>query len=162
MKMAFKANNGSRRKVLFILMSISLSVVLLAGCSSSKKADPAKLTPISQVLNWFPQPEQGGQFAAKVKGYYKDAGLDMTILPGGPQVSGIQIVAAGKAEFGMAQGDELIQARDQGIPVVALAAQFQINPTAILFHKGDNVKDFSDLNGRKIYLIPGSMYWEVH
>lgn len=147
-------------KVYFI-MSVVLLLAFLVGCSSSSSNNSKKeIVSITQVLNWFAQPEQGGMFAAKAKGYYKEAGMDMTIQQGGPQVSSIQIVASGQAQFGMAQGDELVMARAQGIPVVALAAQFQINPTAILFHKGDNVKSFADLSGRKIYLVPGSMYWE--
>ncbi|MCD9024609.1 ABC transporter substrate-binding protein [Cohnella silvisoli] len=175
------ANAKSRTKLAFI--PIIALLLFIVGCSSnnndaaptesaagssasasvpaaSEPATKKELIPITQVLNWFAQPEQGGMFAAKAKGYYEEAGLDMTIEQGGPQVSHIQIVASGKAQFGMAQGDELVMARAQGIPVVALAAQFQINPTAILFHKGDNVKSFADLNGRTIYLVPGSMYWE--
>lgn len=175
----FNLKSGSK----LVFIAIIASLLFIVGCSSSNNnaapsetavgsspspsataasdsATKKQLTPITQVLNWFAQPEQGGMFAAKAKGYYADAGLDMTIEQGGPQVSHIQIVASGKAQFGMAQGDELVAARAQGIPVVALAAQFQINPTAIMFHKGDNVKSFADLNGRTIYLVPGSMYWE--
>ncbi|MGM0875405.1 MAG: ABC transporter substrate-binding protein [Bacillota bacterium] len=152
------------KKLRFLIIVLAFTVIV--GCSLNNEKQvtslksPKELEPVTQVLNWFAQPEQGGLFAAKVKGYYEEAGLDMTIQQGGPQVSSIQIVSSGEAQFGMAQGDELLIARSRGIPVVALAAQFQINPTAILFHKGENVDSFEDLDSRTIYLVPGSQYWE--
>lgn len=71
------------------------------------------------------------------KGFYKEAGLDMTIQSGGPGISSTQIVAGGKAEFGMGQADEILLARQNGIPLVAIAATFQKNPQGIMFHKGN-------------------------
>jgi NitT/TauT family transport system substrate-binding protein len=95
-----------------------------------------------------------------MKGFYKDAGIDMTIQPGGPQVASMQIVAAGKAQFGMTQADDLIMARQQGIPIVAIAAVFQKNPQILIYHKNDNIKGFADLNGHKVYVSALSSYWE--
>lgn len=137
-----------------------------AGASSSPGASTAagassgaELTKITQVTNWFAQPEHGGQYAALAKGYYKDAGLDMTIQPGGPGVSATQIVASGQAEFGMGQADEILLARQNGIPLVAVAAIFQKNPQGVMFHKG-KLKDLSELNGHKMYVGSGSAFWE--
>lgn len=121
---------------------------------------PAELTKVSLVTNWFAEPEHGGQYTAFDKGYYKEAGLDMTIIPGGPQVSAMQIVASGKAEFGMDQADAILRAREEGIPVVAIAATFQTNPQVLIYHKGDNITGFGDLNGHQVFTAAGATYWE--
>jgi NitT/TauT family transport system substrate-binding protein len=118
------------------------------------------LVKVTQVTNWFAEPEHGGQYAALMKGFYEEAGLDMTITPGGPQVSATQIVSSGNAEFGMTQADSLLLAREQGIPIVAIAATFQKNPQGLIYHAGQNIHDFPDLNGRTVYVAPGAGYWE--
>lgn len=115
---------------------------------------------VEVVLNWFPQPEFGGIYAAKEKGFYEEAGLDVTITPGGPQVSPVQIVAAGSAQFGLADGDILLEARKRDIPVTAVFATFQDNPQIIMYHAGQDISDFSDLNGRPAFIPPGQAYWD--
>ncbi|MDT8860765.1 ABC transporter substrate-binding protein [Alkalihalobacillus sp. MEB130] len=147
---------------------------MLSGCGGAAESDvpesiesretnaeaSEELTEIKQITSWFAQPDHGGQYAALAKGFYEEAGLDMTIESGGPQVSAVQIVASGEADFGMAPADALIAARDQGIPVVGLAAILQSNPQILLFHKDTPINDFSDLDGRTVYVAPGVMYWE--
>jgi len=134
-----------------------------AGQAEQAESEPAaekELVKVTQVTNWFAEPEHGGQYAALYKGFYEEYGLDMTIQPGGPQVSATQIVSSGSAEFGMTQADSLLLARQQGIPLVAIAATFQTNPQCFIFHADQDVKDFPDLNGRTVYVAPGAGYWE--
>ncbi|MEK3722931.1 ABC transporter substrate-binding protein [Paenibacillus sp. FSL H8-0034] len=116
-------------------------------------------TKVTQVLDWFAQSTHAGLYAASAKGFYKDSNLDVTIKPGGAQVSAVQIVAAGQAEFGLASADSILIAREQGIPIVGVAAFLQKSPSAIFFHKGDNIKSFSDLNGRTVYAALTAAYW---
>ncbi len=138
-----------------------------ASASPSESAtasalEPAvkELYPITQVTNWVAQPEHGGNYAALAKGFYKDAGIDMTIQSGGPGVSATALVASGQAQFGMGSSDEILLARENGIPLVGIAGIFQKSPQALLFHKGQDIKDFSDLNGRTVYVSSGAGYWE--
>lgn len=127
------------------------------GADSSPKKEAVAVT---QVTNWFAEPEHGGQYAAVVKEFYKEAGMDMTLTPGGPQVSSTQIVSSGKALFGMTQADDLLLARKQGIPLVAIAALFQTNPQGLIYHSGQNIKGFADLNGHTVYVASAASYWE--
>jgi NitT/TauT family transport system substrate-binding protein len=131
-----------------------------AGNSSAAPA-PAAKTPAKAtlVLNWFAEPEHGGNFAALAKGFYKEAGLDMTLMPGGPSVSSTQIVASGKAEFGMANSDDILVARQEGIPIVAIATAFQKSPQVLVYHKDSGIKDFADLNGHKVYVSSTASFW---
>lgn len=146
--------------------ALLLSITLISACGSNNNAatsgDSAskELTKVTSVSNWFAQAEHGGLYAAKEKGYYEEAGLDMTITPGGPQVSATQIVASGKAQFGMAQADEILLARQNGIPLVVVFASFQTNPQGIMVHNNQNIASAADLNGRQVYVNSGAVYWE--
>ncbi|MDF2645752.1 MULTISPECIES: ABC transporter substrate-binding protein [unclassified Paenibacillus] len=131
-----------------------------APAATTASTAPKALVPATVVLNWFAEPEHGGNFAASAKGYYKDAGFDMTLMPGGPQVSSTQIVASGKAQFGMANGDDILVARQEGIPVVAIATSMQKSPQALFYHKSSGIKDFSDLNGHKVYVASTASFWQ--
>ena len=78
------------------LLAVSLCLLGwagLAGCG--KKQAPSGLFPVTLQTDWYPQPEHGGFYDAKIRGFYKDEGLDVTILPGGPYVNSDQAVATG-------------------------------------------------------------------
>lgn len=142
---------------------LSLVVLILSACgsgsasSSGGKKDLGKAT---LVTNWFAEAEHGGNYAALKKGFYKDEGIDMKVQPGGPKVSATQIVASGKAQFGYTEGEDLLIARDKGIPLVAIAAIFQDTPYVLISHKEAGVKDFSDLSGKTVFTAPGVGYWQ--
>lgn len=121
---------------------------------------PKEEVAVKQILDWFPQSTHGGHFAAAEKGIYKDAGLNVTLEPGGPQVSATQIVASGKAEFGITGGDVLLQAREEGIPIVAVAAYLQDSPAALFYHTGQDIQGFEDLNGRRVTALLYAAYWQ--
>lgn len=147
-----------KRIIVYSLLSVILLV--LAACGSGKAQSPEEVIEVKQVLDWFPQPTHGGIYAAQSKGYFKDENLSVQIDQGGPQVSSPQIVASGKAEFGMTTGDALLQARDEGIPIVAVGAFMQKSPIALFFHKGEEIKDFSDLNDRSVFAVLYAPYWD--
>ncbi|PYZ94755.1 myristoyl transferase [Salipaludibacillus keqinensis] len=118
------------------------------------------LIEVEQLTNWYAQAEQGGQFAAHMQGFYEDAGLDMTIQAGGGGVSNTQLVASGQVDFGMGSTDEILMARNDGIPLVAIAGIFQQSPQALMFHEGQDIEEFTDLNGRDVYVSPGAGFFE--
>lgn len=147
---------------LTLLLVVAL---LLVGCGSRKKeADSAaastSLTPISLQLGWFPESEYGGFYAALQQGFYEESGVDVTVKPGGPHMSSIQIVAGGAATFGAEKADSILLARERGIPVVAIAAIMHTSPQALLFHDDQPITDFTDLNGRTVFFVPGVLGYE--
>src|SRR5688572_32019820 len=93
---------------------------LVAGCS--RKADPGAqasgTTAIKLALNWVPEPEFGGFYAARDGGAYKKAGFDVEIRGGGAGVPVVQMVASGQVDFGIAGADEVITARARGADVI--------------------------------------------
>jgi len=132
-------------------------MIPLAGCRKTEP-DASALRKVVLQTDWFPQAEHGGFYQALAKGYYRDAGLDVEIVPGGPG-SAIKIkVAKGDATFGMMRTDDTAMAISNGLPLVVVAATLQHDAEALLIHADDPVKDFPDLNGRTI-MAPVSMVW---
>jgi NitT/TauT family transport system substrate-binding protein len=113
---------------------IGSSAAFLAACGNS----PRKLR---LALNWKPDPQFGGFYAAP----YAKHGLDVEILPGGAGTPTIQMVGAGSAEFGVVSADELVVARSQGNDVVALFAVFQNNPQGIMVHASRKLTNLGDV-----------------
>ena len=110
------------------------SAALLAACGKTSQK-------IRLALNWKPDPQFGGFYAAP----FMQHGLAVDILPGGAGTPTIQMVGAGSAEFGIVSADELIVARSQGNDVVALFAVFQNNPQGIMVHASRKLKDLGDV-----------------
>lgn len=133
-----------------------LAAAWFASAGPGVAAEPAKLR---FITDWYPQPEHGGFYHALLKGYYRDAGLDVEIIPGGPNVFSYQRVATGRGEFGMGSSDDVILANDRGIPVVAVGATMQHDPIGIMLHADDPVKDWPDFEGRTIAVTPGAVWF---
>lgn len=113
-------------------------LIAAAGLTACGKSSSQK---IRLALNWKPEPEFGGFYAAP---YQKD-GLDVEILPGGAGTPTIQMVGAGSAEFGIVAADELVVARTRGNDVVAVFAVFQNNPLGIMVHASRKLTSLAEV-----------------
>ncbi len=112
------------------------------------------------LTNWYAEAEHGGFYQAQVKGLYKAAGLDVTLRMGGPQVNGMQLLAAGQVDCFMGYDVQTMKAREQGINAVTVAAAFQKDPQVMIGHP-EVVKKFEDLKGRTILISAdaNTNYW---
>jgi NitT/TauT family transport system substrate-binding protein len=96
--------------------------------------------------NWLAEAEHGGFYQAVADGTYAKYGLDVTIIPGGPEKNNRLLLAAGRADFYM--GDNLIgefSALAENIPIVTVAAIFQKDPLVFMSHPGAGLERFEDL-----------------
>jgi NitT/TauT family transport system substrate-binding protein len=121
-----------------------------ANATQNASADSKKLEHVTLQLNWYPEVEHGGFYAAKLHGLYKAEGLDVEILPGGPETPVIQQVATGRVTFGVVNADNILFGRAQEAPIVAVMAPLQTSPRCLLVHKGSGVRDFADLKNMTI------------
>jgi NitT/TauT family transport system substrate-binding protein len=148
-----------RSNKLIPVAALSLAFALaLAGCRNHQPAAENGLTPIRLQLDWYPQPEHGGFFAAQLLGYYKAEGLDVTILPLPQYGSAAQLVSTGKADFGLGSSDSILEWNSNGLPLVAVAATMQHDPQAIMVHKDSPIHDFKDLEDHTIAVVPGATW----
>lgn len=128
------------------------AVATLLGCAMSP-ADAAEARPVRFATNWLAQAEHGGFYQALADGTYARYGLDVKIVPGGPQSNNRLLLAAGKLDFYM--GGNMLQpfsAVAEGIPVVVVAAMFQKDPQVLMSHPGQNLDRWEDLKNARIYV----------
>lgn len=145
--------------------------LLLAACAPASQPAPAKPAeskpaetkpaaapakpsgPADKVrlqLKWVPQAQFAGYFVALEKGFYKDENLDVTILPGGPDIVSEQQVANGQAEFGVDWVASFLAFRDKGLPIVTVAQIFQSSGLLLVSKKAANIAKPEDLKGKKV------------
>ncbi len=144
-----------------------LLVVFLAACGNSGSSSGSEktsvgtggeLTPVGLQLNWYPEAEHGGFYTALIKGYYEEAGLDVTIKPGGPNIPIIQIVGSGQSEFGICNADEVVTGRSNDANLVALLAPLQMSPRCIMVHSNTGIDSFEDIKNVTLAMEPSAAF----
>ena len=141
----------------FAALSLALALAL-SGCHGNQSATTGGLTPIRLQLDWYPQPEHGGFFAAQLLGYYKAEGLDVTMLPLTQYGSAAQLVATGKADMGLGSSDAILEWNSNGLPLIAVSATMQHDPQAVMVHRDSPIQDFKDLEGHTIAAQTGATW----
>lgn len=148
-------------RITILILASATSLVFISCGSSSNSESETGLRKIILQTDWYAQPEHGGFYQALVKGYYKELGLDVEIVPGGPNSLGIQKVAQGVAHFAIGRSDDIIIAASRQVPLMIQGALMQHDPQAILFHKESGIKSFEDLDGKTIMATPGTAFIRI-
>ena len=143
-----------------VVAAFTVVMLVLAACSSSGStassgasgggASLAVLKPIKLQLQWFPQAQFAGYFAALDKDYYRDEGFDVTILPGAVEIVPATVVAGGQAQFGISWVPRMLAPRESGADGVVIAQVFQRSPTLQVSFKDLNITKPEDLKGKKV------------
>ena len=110
----------------------------------------AQATKVRLQLKWVTQAQFAGYYAAKAQGFYRAENLDVTIIPGGPDIVPEQVVAGGGAEFGIDWLPSLLSSREQGVPLVNIGQIFAHSGMRQLAFKTSGIKTPADLKGRKV------------
>ena len=118
-----------------------IAIVLLATPAYAQNLDK-----VSFGTNWVAEAEHGGFYQAVADGTYKQYGLDVTIVPGGPQVNNRMLLLARKIDFFMSANSlQSFDAVAHNIPTIAVASMFQKDPQVLLAHPGEGFEKFEDL-----------------
>ncbi len=140
---------------------VLMAAVTLVGCAQSPTSSPTPASSepetrqVSMRLQWFAQYQFAGYIVAKEKGYYSEAGLDVTLNPGGPDLVPLPLVATGRDTFGSTGADTILTAREQDIDVVALATWFQASPVAFMVHSDSDIHTPQDFPGHTVGMFYG-------
>jgi NitT/TauT family transport system substrate-binding protein len=121
------------------------SLVLAFSCTAATAADT-----VAVRLKWFNQAQFAGFYVASDKGFYKEAGIDASIKPGGPDFPAIQMIVGGDEQFGVTSADQILVARSKGVPVVALAVLYRKSPFVLFSLKQSGVDTPEKFRSRKI------------
>jgi len=137
-----------RKQFIFVLFLIVLSSPYT---TPEQKSSPSDHQIVLQ-LKWKNQFQFAGYYAAKLKGYYRDAGLDVNIVPGNEKTNVVTEVVSGRAQFGVGVPDVLLQGM-QGSPLIIVASIFQHSPAIIVSKENKNIQIPSDLVGKRIGVV---------
>src|SRR5882724_5770709 len=133
-----------------------LKQLVVAACLVLLASHPAAaLESVSLQLKWKHQFQFAGYYAALEQGFYRDAGLDVTIREGGPDIDVAEAVASGKADFGVCSAN-VLREWTMGRRLVVLAVIFQRSPAVILVPRRADIGSVSDLRGRTLMDTPAS------
>jgi NitT/TauT family transport system substrate-binding protein len=133
-------------------LSFWLALGLFSAAAALAAAKP--LAKITVQLDWVAEPEHGGFYQALARGFFRAEGLDVTIIPGGPNAFVMPKIATGQADIGQADSTNTLLQQAEGLPILQVAAVFQDDPSGLLVHAGGSVHTFADLQGKTIIARP--------
>ena len=135
---------------LFVGAAVASGLALAAGNTGAAN------TPITFQLNWVAGGANAGFAAAVAEGFYKDAGLDVTLVQGNGSGNTAQLVANGRSEIAYADAVAVSQLIAKGAPMKVLSTVYQSNPNEVSALKKTGIKSIKDLAGKKVGVPSGS------
>src|SRR5207302_1023920 len=128
---------------------ITVCALMLAAATAPAQA----LDKVTFGTNWVAEAEHGGHYQALIDGTYRKYGLDVTIVPGGPNVNNRILLPVGKLDFFMSANTlQSFDAVEQNVPTLAVAAMFQKDPQVLIAHPGQGIERFEDLKKLTLFI----------
>jgi NitT/TauT family transport system substrate-binding protein len=140
-----------KRKTLLTLAAVVIVAAAVTAALGMSRAQAApKLTKVTLQLKWVTQAQFAGYYAAVEKGYYKKAGLDVTLKVGGPDITPEQTVLGGQAQFGIDWLPNLFATREKGGKLVSIAQVFARSGMTELTWKDSGITSIAKMRGKKV------------
>ena len=139
-----------RRYWVVPLAALVLAGAVWAAAGAGASTGKASKTNVTLQLKWVTQAQFAGYYAAKAKGYYDRAGLNVKIKVGGPDIIPEQVVAGGGAQFGLDWLPSLLSARDKGTKLVNIAQVFGRSGMTQLTWKDSGIKTIAQMKDKKV------------
>src|ERR1700687_6237589 len=121
------------------IVAIAAGVTIGLSLATAQAADTVTIQ-----LKWVSQAQFAGYFVAKNKGFYKDAGLDVTIKPGGPDINPSQVIAGGGADVIVDWMPSALATREKGVPMVNISQVFKRSGMMLPCRKDSGIKTPKD------------------
>ena len=131
------------------VLVLATAIAVAAGLAMAGSSQGQGLTKVTLQSKWVVQSQFAGYYVAKEKGYYRQAGLDVTIKAGGPDISPEQVVLGRQAQFGINWMGSTLTQRDTGNDLVNIAQVYARSGTTQVTFKKDNIRTFRQMRGKK-------------
>jgi len=137
------------------ILAAAMAVALIGGTLTDLRAEAADSVAIR--LDWTSWGSHAPYHLAAAKGWFKEAGLDVSIEDGNGSVTTVQIVGGGEFDLGQASLAPMAIARSKGLPVKAIAAFARQNDIGLIYAVDSGIKTIADLKGKTLVYTPGSL-----
>jgi NitT/TauT family transport system substrate-binding protein len=141
--------NISRRAIALLTAVVIAAAACQPGAPGAAGSGGAA-TKVRFQLQWVAQAQFAGYYVALDQGYFRDEGLDVSILLGGPDINPMQVVAAGQAEIGTTWVPKMLASREGGTDLVEIAQIFQRSGTLEVSFKSKNITKPEDWRGKRV------------
>ena len=133
------------RQLITKSLGVAAAAGLLLGAGSAGAADAVTIQ-----LKWVTQAQFGGYYVAQDKGFYEEAGLDVTIKPGGPDIAPPQVIAGGGADVIVDWMPSALASREKGVPLVNIAQVFDKSGMMLTCRKDSGITSPDDFPGHTL------------
>ncbi len=123
--------------------------------AEAEEAEPLPLEPFTLQIKWLPQAQFAGYYVAQANGFYADEGLDVTILPGGPDIDPLDALANGSADVAIDWLPPVLHASERGASLVNIAQFFQFSGQTVACRDAAGVETPEDLRGKTVAITKG-------
>jgi putative hydroxymethylpyrimidine transport system substrate-binding protein len=150
--------NAARILVALVVLAAALA---LSACGEKSEDLSGSPEPFDLTLDFYPNPDHAGIYVAEKNGYFRDAGLDVSIQTPSDPAAPIKEVAAGRADLAISYEPEVVLARDKGLDVVAVGAIVNRPLTSMIWLKDSGIGGIADLRGKTV-ATAGIPYQEAY
>jgi putative hydroxymethylpyrimidine transport system substrate-binding protein len=138
------------KKAIALAVAVALLALGLAACGEKSETGGDEKQAISLDLDFYPNPDHAGIYVAQEKGYFEEAGLDVSIgAPSDPSAP-LKLAATGKADLAITYEPEVVLAHEQGLPVTAVAALVNQPLTSMIWLQSSGIKGVPELAGKTV------------
>jgi len=132
------------------LVALSALALGLAACGEKSEDVTPEAQPLSLTLDFYPNPDHAGIYMAQKLGYFKDAGLDVTIDTPSDPAAPLKLLAAGRTDLAISYEPEVLLAHEQGLEVLAIGALVNRPLTSMIWLKKSGIEGIGGLRGKTI------------
>ena len=141
----------TKKIIILLVVILAVGAIVAFKHKSNKQPNNTKVNDkVSIRLKWLDQSQFAGFYYADKAGYYKNQGIDVTLHAGGSDFPAVQMVASNSDQFGVTGADQILLAREQGIPVVAVAVIYRKTPFVLFSLKNSGIDTMQKMVGKKI------------
>jgi putative hydroxymethylpyrimidine transport system substrate-binding protein len=135
---------------LAVALTVLLATVLVIACGEKSEDEPSRAQPLTLTLDFYPNPDHAGIYMAEELGYFREAGLDVSIQTPSDPAAPIKHVAAGQTDLAISYEPEVILAAEQGLDVLAVGSLVDRPLTSLIWLKESKIGGIAGLRGKTI------------